>query len=90
MTKMNPVDSGFQRPLDGTTERHRMSTLVIVAMGVAALVAGGMLFYSLSNTLSDKSSTAATKSIEQSVPPTTTGKGGTMFNPTPAEPPVSR
>jgi hypothetical protein len=45
MGKMNPVDTGFRRPLDGTTEKRGIRTVLIVAMGVAAIIAGAALFY---------------------------------------------
>jgi hypothetical protein len=47
MGKMNPVDTGFRRPLDGTAERSSIKTVLVVAMGVAAIIAGGALFYTL-------------------------------------------
>jgi hypothetical protein len=85
MNRMNPVDTGIRHPIDGGTERHRTSTLMI-AVAVAILVGGGMMFYSLFNS---PSATVATdyspiadsfRSLEASrpgpTPPTTIGQGG--------------
>ncbi len=44
MNKMNPVDTGIH-PVDGGSERHRLSIL-ITAAALALFVGGGMVFYS--------------------------------------------
>jgi hypothetical protein len=82
---MNPVDTGIRHPIDGGTERHRMSALTI-AVAVAIFVGGGVMFYSL---FSSPSATVTTgyspivddfRSLEASrpgpAPPTTVGQGG--------------
>jgi len=45
MTKMNPVDAGIH-PIDGGSERPRLSALVIIAAALAVFVGGGMVIYS--------------------------------------------
>jgi hypothetical protein len=45
MGKMNPVDTGFRPPHDGLTQRSSTSkTALIIAVGIAAIIAGGALF----------------------------------------------
>jgi hypothetical protein len=44
MGKMNPVDTGF-RSLDGAAEKSSNRTVLIVAIGIAAIIAGGLLLY---------------------------------------------
>jgi hypothetical protein len=46
MNKMNPVDTGIH-PVDGGSERHRLSVFIIIAAALAVFVGGGMVFYSL-------------------------------------------
>jgi hypothetical protein len=41
---MNPVDAGIH-PIDGGSDRHRLRALII-AVALAVLVGGGMVFYS--------------------------------------------
>jgi hypothetical protein len=46
MNGMNPVDTGIRHPIDGGTEKHRLSALII-AVAVAIFLGCGMVFYSL-------------------------------------------
>jgi hypothetical protein len=46
MNRMNPVDTGIH-PVDGGSERNRLSILIIIiAAALALFVGGGMVFYS--------------------------------------------
>ena len=80
MTKMNPVHQGFPSPLDGTIRRNSLRTLVLAALGVAAVVVGGVIYYSTSAPPATVSKSV--QGIEQSAPPATTGLGGAIIMPT--------
>jgi hypothetical protein len=86
MNRMNPVDTGMRHPIDGGTDRHHMSALIIIAAAAAIFLGAGMIFYSW---FSSPSTTLTTdyspivdnfRSLEASRPgpasPTTVGQGG--------------
>ena len=88
MTRMNPVNTNVQRALDGTTDRQRMTAVVVAALIVAVIVIAGVTSYSISNSLLTTATTTYSpivddfKALETSRPaptlPSTTGQGGTQ------------
>src|SRR4029078_4963070 len=89
MTKMKILDTAFRHPLD-TTERASILLLIIAAIAVATVVAGGVTFYSYSHTPAAIATTDYSpivdsfKALEVSRPaprsPSTTGQGGAQYS----------
>ncbi len=85
MTKMKILDHDFPHPLD-TTERTSILLLIIAAIAVATVVAGGVTFYSYSHTPAAIATTDYSPVVDSfkaleawrpaPSPPSTTGQGG--------------
>jgi len=73
---MNPNDPNYRRELIRETSDEGMSTAAWAGIAVAVMLIGGIAMFAFSN--HESTTTASAPGVQQSVPPTTTGQGGTQ------------